>query len=592
MTVRGPACVRSAVLAMVLACVHAAFARPAAVDAPPGISPSRIRPIERPPIPFDAALAAIGDPARAAASGRTAGPSPGSAAETVALRRYVRARQRAADGDAARAADDVDAALKLDPTSPSLRAVRAALAADLGDGARAVAEWEATLSVAPDDPRAQVAVGAASVEAGQLSRGVALLGRAWRRFRDGGHAELSPAARLAVGGLLARGLFRLGFDEAGLEVAVDALGAVAPGERDGDPARIQASATLALAAGEAALRIRDRPAALGMFALSASFVPDARTVALLAFAQLGSEDPSAARATLGITLAESPWRDPELTAIAEWMLRALGGDRQAADSLALAAFAAGPGRFGQPAAPPEVRARIARLLAAAGDSEGGLQALDDAVAAGALDAPTLEACLAGAGNESAMARRAMRIVESRPDALWAACRALARTARDAAALRDGLAALPASPVRDAFAAGVRHRCATRRARGPTRRGPSIPRAARRRPARGSRRCSARRSRPATPRSWPGRNRLPLRARKPTARGMRPSPSPSPSPARGPRRASRSLGPSFGASSRGRPPRTRSRSPGAWWTATRRTARSEPAPRPRSPPASSPPPSQT
>ncbi len=452
---RGPACVRSAVLAIVLACVHAAFARPAAVDAPPGISPSRIRPVERPPIPFDAALAAIGEPARAAASGRTAGPSPGSAAETVALRRYVRARQRAADGDAARAADDVDAALKLDPTSPSLRAVRAALAADLGDGARAVAEWEATLSVAPDDPRAQVAVGAASVEAGQLSRGVALLGRAWRRFRDGGHAELSPAARLAVGGLLARGLFRLGFDEAGLEVAMDALAAVAPGERDGDPARMQASATLALAAGEAALRIRDRPAALGMFALSASFVPDARTVALLAFAQLGSEDPSTARATLGITLAESPWRDPELTAIAAWMLRALGGDRQAADSLALAAFAAGPGRFGQPAAPPEVRARIARLLAAAGDSEGGLQALDDAVAAGALDAPSLEACIAGAGTEPAMARRAMRIVESRPDALWAACRALARTARDAAALRDGLAALPASPVRDAFAAGVR-----------------------------------------------------------------------------------------------------------------------------------------
>jgi hypothetical protein len=63
-----------------------------------------------------------------------------------------------------------------------------------------------------------------------------------------------------VGGLLARGFFRLGFDEAGLEVAADALGEVAPGERDGDPAKVQASATLALAAGEAALRTGDRAA--------------------------------------------------------------------------------------------------------------------------------------------------------------------------------------------------------------------------------------------------------------------------------------------------------------------------------------------
>ena len=462
MTVRGSASVLAAFLALALAFthaarVHAAGAQPAAAGAgaPPGISPSRIRLIERPPIPFDAALAAIGEPVRAASASRGTGPSPGSAAETVALRRYVRARQRADDGETARAAEDIDAALKLDPTSPSLRAVRAALAADLGDAGRAVAEWEATLSVAPDDPRAQVAVGAASIDAGQPSRGVALLGRAWRRFRAGGFAELSAPARLAVGGLLARGFFRLGFDEAGLEVAADALGEVAPGERDGDPAKVQASATLALAAGEAALRTGDRAAALGMFALSASFVPDARTVALLAFSQLGSGDPAAARATLGITLAESPWRDPELTAIAAWMLRALGGDRPAADSLALAAFAAGPGRFGQPAAPPEVRARIARLLVAAGDVEGGLQALDDAVAAGALDAPSLEACLEGTGTESAMARRAMRIVESRPDALWAVCRALARTARDSAALREGLSKLPASPVQGAFAAGAR-----------------------------------------------------------------------------------------------------------------------------------------
>ena len=439
------------------ALAHAVRPQPAdaAPGAPPGISPSRIRPIERPPIPFDAALAAIGEPVAPAVAPRVTGPSPGSAAETVALRRYVRARQRADEGDPARAAEDIDAALKLDPASPSLRAVRAALAADLGDAGRAVAEWEATLSVAPDDPRAQVAVGAASIDAGQPSRGVALLGRAWRRFRERDFSELSAPARLAVGGLLARGFFRLGFDEAGLEVAVDALGAVAPGERDGDPAKVQASATLALAAGEAALRTRDRAAALGMFALSASFVPDARTVALLAYAQLGSDDPSAARSTLGITLAESPWRDPELTAIAAWMLRALGGDRSAADSLALAAFAAGPGRFGQPAAPPEVRARIARLLVAAGDAEGGWQALDDAVAAGALDAPSLESCLEGAGSESAMARRAMRIVESRPDALWAVCRALVRTAHDSAALRAGLSGLPASPVRDAFAAGVR-----------------------------------------------------------------------------------------------------------------------------------------
>jgi hypothetical protein len=431
------------------ACVVAAAAAPP--GPPPGISPSRIRRAERPPISFAGALEAIGEPARLSAS-PSPGPAPGSAAETVAVRRYVRGRQRAADGELTRAAEDIDAALRLDPASPSLRAVRASLAADMGDPRRSIAEWETTLAIAPDDVRAQVAVGAAGIEGGQLSRGVALLGRAWSGFRADGFDDLSPAARIAIGGMLARGFFRLGFDEAGLEVASEALEAFVPGQPGADPAQSRACASLSLAAGEAALRAGDVPAAVGMLSLSAALVPDARTVALLAHAQLASDDPSGARMTLAVTLAESPWRDAELTAIAEWMLRAVGGDRPTADALAVAAFTAGPGRLGQPPAPPEVRSRIARMLLAAGDAEGGRQALDEAVDAGAADAASLEPCLAGSADAAAL--RAMRIVERRPEDLWTVCRALARASASAAPLREALERLPASPVRDAFAAAT------------------------------------------------------------------------------------------------------------------------------------------
>ena len=66
-----------------------------------------------------------------------AGPTPGSATESEALRRYVRGRQRAMDGLYARAADDIDAALRLDPSSTALRATRARIAGAAGDLPRA-----------------------------------------------------------------------------------------------------------------------------------------------------------------------------------------------------------------------------------------------------------------------------------------------------------------------------------------------------------------------------------------------------------------------------------------------------------------------
>jgi len=95
----------------------------ASVVPPPGVPAARVRPVERPPVPFDAALAAIGEPERLSAA-PVQRPAPGSAAETVAVRRYVRGRQRALDGQPSRAAEDIDAALRLDPASAVLRSAR------------------------------------------------------------------------------------------------------------------------------------------------------------------------------------------------------------------------------------------------------------------------------------------------------------------------------------------------------------------------------------------------------------------------------------------------------------------------------------
>ena len=432
----------------------AAAAQAAPPSPPPGVPAARVRPVERPPVPFDAALAAIGEPERLSAA-PVQRPAPGSAAETVAVRRYVRGRQRALDGQPSRAAEDIDAALRLDPASAVLRSARAELALAGGDPRRSVAEWEAALALAPDDPRAQVAVGLASIDAGRLARGAALLGRAWKTFERTGFEGMSPDARLTIGSALARCMLRLGFDEAGLDVSAGALAGAEP-DGAGADARARAQASLARDAGEAAFRVRRTDEALDLLSLSAALVPDAGTVALLAYGQLLAGDDAGARRTVGAMLAEAPWRDEELTVLVEWLLGALGGDRSSAESLAIAAYSAGPGRFGELPAPAERRARIARLLIAAGDPEGGRQAIDAAVDAGALDPTSLATALVAAGDGAAA--RALAIVGSRPDALRDACRSLVATSRDLRALRARVEALSDSPSRAPFAAGVLAAC--------------------------------------------------------------------------------------------------------------------------------------
>ncbi|MFM9145385.1 MAG: hypothetical protein ACKORL_08515, partial [Phycisphaerales bacterium] len=273
---------------------------------------------------------------------------------------------------------------------------------------RSVAEWEAALALAPDDPRAQVAVGLASIDAGRLARGAALLGRAWKTFESTGFDGMSPDARLTIGSALARCMLRLGFDEAGLEVSAGALAGAEPDGGAVANVRSRAQAALARDAGEAAFRVRRVDEALDLLSLSAALVPDAGTVALLAYGQLLSGDDVGARRTVGALLAEAPWRDEELTVLVEWLLGAVGGDRPSAESLSMAAYSAGPGRFGEQPAPAERRARIARLLIAAGDVEGGRQAIDDGVDAGALDPTSLATAFAAASDRAAV--RALAIV--------------------------------------------------------------------------------------------------------------------------------------------------------------------------------------
>ena len=160
----------------------AALSPPSALVPPPGIPPSRVALLQRPPMTLVAVLREITEPKQVPVAG-VAGPTPGSATESEALRRYVRGKQRAMDGQYARAADDIDAALRLDPSSTALRATRARIAGAAGDLPRAKAEWEAVLAQDPTDLQALISVGVAAFDAGQPSRTAALLGAAWIRLR-------------------------------------------------------------------------------------------------------------------------------------------------------------------------------------------------------------------------------------------------------------------------------------------------------------------------------------------------------------------------------------------------------------------------
>ena len=424
--------------------------------APPGIPPSRVAPSGRPPVPLASALRAVTEPA-AVIVDRQRPPSPGSANESEALRRYVRGRQHLLDGQFLRAADDFDGALRLDPDSAALRAARAEAAGAVGDLRRALAEWEAVLARDPGDVQALVAVGMASFENGQSGRAASLLGRAWPELEAGRFEAISDAGRAAIGGALARSLLRLGFDEAGLEVASVALEApveqVAAQRGDGRDAAERAAAALSFEAGEAALRCGRPESAFAMFARSHLHLPDVRAVALAAYSQLLAGDADGARASLAVLLSDAPWRDGERTAYAEWLLRALGGDPASRETLTLAALAADQAFARAAAAPSEVRGRIARLMDAAGDAEGSAAELAAAIADGACDPLALELAFRRAGDSGAP-EVAAAMVRSRPERLRETCRAMVRASRDVRALRAAIEALAPDAVREALAAGM------------------------------------------------------------------------------------------------------------------------------------------
>jgi tetratricopeptide (TPR) repeat protein len=425
----------------------------AAIVPPPGVSAARVAPVRRPPIPLAAAVREVSPPARIAPPPIPA-PLAGSATESEALRRYVRGKQRLLDGQLNRAIDDIDAALRLDPGAPELRAARAEIAGAAGDPARARADWEAVLALDPGNMQALVSLGIDAFEAGQAQRAAALLGRAWPDLSADGFAAISDAGRIAIGGALARSLFRLGFDEAGVEVSMGALGndpGPAPGR--GIDAAARSEAQLALEAGEASLRCGRADVAFVMFARSITLVPDARTVALAAYAQLVGGDAAGARMTLSILMDDSPWREAERTVLAEWLLRALGGDGTARETLAIESISAVPMARGASAATPGVRARVARLLIAAGDAAAGGTELEAAVADGAVDPASLVAAFAHAGDDASPAA-ALAVVRAYPESLRDCCRALVRSSRDLRALRGGIEQLPPSALREALAAGV------------------------------------------------------------------------------------------------------------------------------------------
>ncbi|MFO0962388.1 MAG: hypothetical protein U0625_05715 [Phycisphaerales bacterium] len=425
-------------------------APPAAAVPPPGVSPARVAPIERPPARLETVIPQLGEHARLRLQPAPP-PVAGSASESEAVRRYVRGRLRTQAGDGARSADDFDAALRLDPGSPALRAARAEAAAQAGDLERAATEWEAALALAPEDPQALIAVGVAAGAADQHARAAALLGRAWLQLRADGFAALSDAGRATVGGTLARALFRLGFDEAGLEAARVALDAsierTAAQRGDGVDAASRAAAQLAREAGEAALRTGAPAEAAALLERSVALVPDARAAALAAFAQLRAQRTDEARAALAQQLLAEPWNEEEATVLAVWLLESLGGDEAAQSILNDVQEAVLEGD-----ASPTALGRVARLRAAAEPARAA-ELLAAAVRAGSDDPATLEAALRASTGDAAAALAAETLARA-PGALRDIARAWARAAPDAAAVRRGLEALPETAQREALAAAM------------------------------------------------------------------------------------------------------------------------------------------
>ena len=421
---------------------------------PPGVLRSVVDPSPRPPVPLGAAVQSQPLQRDSLPAARPSPPA-GSAAESEAIRRYMRGRQLELNGQYLRAIEEFDAALRLDEDSPALRAARARVASQVGDGARAIQDWQRALARAPGDVRALEALGRAAFAEGSHPRAVALLGRAWLVLaRDPSPAR--AAERATFGGALARSLFRTGFDAAGVEVALEALGPLDEGTAppDGLPgAADRDRASLALEAGAAALRCGRPEVAFGLFARSHLLLPDVRTIALAAFAKLRAGDAQGARAALGVLVDAEPWAGPEQAAFAAWLLRELGGDPGARERLGLAALGAEGAVLGSARAPADERARIGMLLGAAGDRDAGDALLAEAVADGARDPLALESALRSTGDAGAPAVAAV-IVDREPGRLGEVVGAMLRACRDGRALRAAIEELPEGAARESVAAAT------------------------------------------------------------------------------------------------------------------------------------------
>ncbi len=371
-------------------------------------------------------------------------PAAGSATESEALRRYVRSQLRRRDGQPMRAADDLDAALRLDPSSPELHRARADVAVEAGDVARAISEWEAVLALNPHDVHAALAVGVASFETGHYERAAVLLGPLWQKVKVDAVSNLNESGKFALGSALARALLRMGFDQAALEPARSALvldpNRLAAERGDGLDAAVRASAALGRDTGEAALRLGQWDAACDLLLRSVELVPELRAQALAALAAVRAQRPQSARAVLGQLLARGVPTTETQTLLAEWILQQLAGDPTVARRmLQLRELAPGDGR-------------VARLLAAA-DPANAPAALDFAVTRGAVDRATLRAAFESMDTPGAAAL-ALRALRADPSLTRTAARELVRAVESARELREYLAAAPASPEGQALRSAI------------------------------------------------------------------------------------------------------------------------------------------
>lgn len=413
---------------------------------PPGVSPLPAGPGDRPPLPLSEVITQLGPP-QLAPRPRGLPPAGGSATESEALRRYVRAQVRRQEGASRRAADDLDAALRLDPTSAHLHRARADVAAELNDLARSASEWEAALALDPADPQAALAVGLTALETGQVRRAAAILAAAWTAHAEPGAApsqRLGVAAEFALASGLTRALLRLECDEAALAPGRTALAvdprALAAAQGNGLDAAVRALAALARDSGDAALRVGQWGLASDLLARSIELVPEPRAQALAAVAAIRANLPERARTVLEQIMDSGEPASDSQAFTAEWILRQVGGDSTIATEINARREQA------------TTSGRLARLAAAAEPARAA-EILDTAVAQGAVDRATLRAAFDALG-PGAAAVLAIRTLQVDPALVRTAARELARSAPSVRALQSALDAAPDCPEREALRAGI------------------------------------------------------------------------------------------------------------------------------------------